>query len=600
MVKKVYIILLALAFSLGISKPGIGVEWTRDLAITDGIWVDARGYGESLNTTTIQAAITSIGSDNRKLVLSPGTWDINTSLVIPTNVCLVIPSGAILDIDPAATITINGPYECGLYQAFDCADGAVIFGVASVKDVFPEWWGIDGTADEVQINSAINSLPSTTGTDPFGASAFGGVVWLTGSYSIAAPIKVYEGVMLIGKSKFATKVYNAATSGENAIEVLDSGRSSGTEFFVGVKNMSIKGNSSSGHGLYVYQAAYGVYENLYISYHGGSGIYIKGLTVGGTFKDVYSHHNEGWGVSNNDTALGASAQTCTVQRYENCQFRVNTLGGALIFRSTQVTMVGCIYESNTGPGLRVEGWNNVIDTPYFENNQGGYANITGATNANPCVLTFSSGHDFIDGQKIIVYDVAGMTEINGLEFTVAGANATTLQLSGIDATGYGAYVSGGRAVADDVEFTVAITTCYGNILSNAQIDTGVIHVESADYNQIVSPKLSNSDPNILIDAGSAYNQIVEARIFNPLNLTDNGGPTYRTDHNQVDTLILTGVTGTAIWSKNILPFVDDTYWLGEIGSPYKAYKGIILKDTTDGKHYKITSENGAVTITALD
>ena len=53
-------------------------------------------------------------------------------------------------------------------------------------------------------------------------------------------------------------------------------------------------------------------------------------------------------------------------------------------------------------------------------------------------------------------------------------------------------------------------------------------------------------------------------------------------------------------SQNIIPATDDTYYLGEIGTPFKAYKGIILKDTTDGKHYKITSVSGVLTTTALD
>lgn len=51
---------------------------------------------------------------------------------------------------------------------------------------------------------------------------------------------------------------------------------------------------------------------------------------------------------------------------------------------------------------------------------------------------------------------------------------------------------------------------------------------------------------------------------------------------------------------NLLPDTDDTYYLGEVTSPFKAFKALILKDTTDGKHYKITSVNGVLTITALD
>ncbi|MFH1421740.1 MAG: hypothetical protein ABIH42_03375 [Planctomycetota bacterium] len=53
-------------------------------------------------------------------------------------------------------------------------------------------------------------------------------------------------------------------------------------------------------------------------------------------------------------------------------------------------------------------------------------------------------------------------------------------------------------------------------------------------------------------------------------------------------------------APSIIPALDDTYYLGEVSSPYKAWKAVILKDTTDGKHYKIECVNGVLTATALD
>ena len=53
-------------------------------------------------------------------------------------------------------------------------------------------------------------------------------------------------------------------------------------------------------------------------------------------------------------------------------------------------------------------------------------------------------------------------------------------------------------------------------------------------------------------------------------------------------------------SQNIVPAIEDTYYLGEIGTPFKSYKAVILKDTTDGKHYQIRVASGVVTATALD
>ena len=72
------------------------------------------------------------------------------------------------------------------------------------------------------------------------------------------------------------------------------------------------------------------------------------------------------------------------------------------------------------------------------------ATITNITQANPAVVTASS-HGFTNGEKIIIRNVVGMTEVNNLVFTVAGATTNTFQLSGINSTGYTAYTSGGSA-----------------------------------------------------------------------------------------------------------------------------------------------------------
>lgn len=69
--------------------------------------------------------------------------------------------------------------------------------------------------------------------------------------------------------------------------------------------------------------------------------------------------------------------------------------------------------------------------------------ITGITQANPAVVTASN--NFQNGDEIIITNVSGMTEVNGLIFTVANATATDFELSGIDSTGYTAYSAGGNA-----------------------------------------------------------------------------------------------------------------------------------------------------------
>ena len=86
----------------------------------------------------------------------------------------------------------------------------------------------------------------------------------------------------------------------------------------------------------------------------------------------------------------------------------------------------------------------------------GSATITGATQADPVVVTCSGGHNFTEGQAITIASVAGMTDIN-TNHTVKNPTDTTFELFGLgtatdsapeplDGTGFSPYTSGGTAV----------------------------------------------------------------------------------------------------------------------------------------------------------
>lgn len=66
--------------------------------------------------------------------------------------------------------------------------------------------------------------------------------------------------------------------------------------------------------------------------------------------------------------------------------------------------------------------------------------ITGATNANPTVLTATTS--FSVGQIVLITGVTGMTELNGNSYTVTANGGTTLTID-VDSTGFGTYDSGG-------------------------------------------------------------------------------------------------------------------------------------------------------------
>lgn len=73
----------------------------------------------------------------------------------------------------------------------------------------------------------------------------------------------------------------------------------------------------------------------------------------------------------------------------------------------------------------------------------GRIDISAATQANPVVITVE-GHEFEDGDKIGIFNVQGMTELNGKTYEIANVTATTFELAGVDGTGYTAYDDGGK------------------------------------------------------------------------------------------------------------------------------------------------------------
>lgn len=88
-------------------------------------------------------------------------------------------------------------------------------------------------------------------------------------------------------------------------------------------------------------------------------------------------------------------------------------------------------------------------------------NITGATRANPVVIT-SNGHGFADGDRVRIRSVGGMTQLNNNTYTVDYVDANRFRLQNasggnINGTSYSSYTSGGnvtRCVRTNCEVVV--------------------------------------------------------------------------------------------------------------------------------------------------
>ena len=69
--------------------------------------------------------------------------------------------------------------------------------------------------------------------------------------------------------------------------------------------------------------------------------------------------------------------------------------------------------------------------------------VSGITKANPAVVTTSAAHGFTTGQYVELFDIGGMTEVNGNTYHITVVLTTTFQLTGINSTNFTTFSSNG-------------------------------------------------------------------------------------------------------------------------------------------------------------
>lgn len=136
-----------------------------------------------------------------------------------------------------------------------------------------------------------------------------------------------------------------------------------------------------------------------------------------------------------------------------------------------------------------------IDDAYFVDcgltYDGGDAvtDISGATQADPVVVSHTGHHGFTDGQRVKITGVEGMTELNSNVYTVANKTDHTYELSGIDGTGFTAYTSGGQAQVvantisglDHLEGETVSVFADGAVIADKTVSSGSITLGAGVY-----------------------------------------------------------------------------------------------------------------------
>lgn len=623
------------------------VEYTLD---------NLEGQGSSIldfqllsDYTTFHAALLSIGSTPTELWIDEDAT-LTANEVVPTTLKLRFISPANIITLGAFNLTINGPFEAGLYQTFSQTGvGVVTLGTGSVKEVCPVWFGAkgDGVADDTAaIQSALNQK--------------GHISISSGTY-ITSGLDLYEETNVEGIP--GATILKMASGGTYILSI-NEGTGGTTSTENNQKNIRITGITFEGrsvedgfsehkHNLNVNAVSDLLVDNCAFKAFQGDGIYVGSSNVAGTerhnqrvtvrkcFFDGTNNQNRNaisvidcdhfTAEDNEATRIGYSSAYCggiliepdayTFAVIKDIRIKHNKIYAAggiwclLHYRASELTTPhkGIFFESNT------------IDTPISGHT--GIAivgEVTGAIAETDAPL----------GVVVTNNSVRGVTGSPGIPFEVLNVNGATITGNTFDGSDYGILIGYPLATINlcNVVFSNNLTRNIGvvqgfgisiysvtNLLieSNTFIDSktyaiyfnGTVGVPSTSsgvriLNNVISTPNALTTQAFVINAyhtlAPATNELYGNLIPDALN-TDMDFKAYRCDlskENTYDTTVLpdsfpigvsiSDVTGDAALPDAIHDGILETHKFSSV----TAYRKFIIQ-------WYYTADNDAATLSAI-
>jgi hypothetical protein len=182
----------------------------------------------------------------------------------------------VLTVATTKTLTINGPFEAGLYQAFSCAGtGKVVFGYGVTKDIYPQWYGATGIAahdDTDAIKAAVATCKASNTNSR--------LVVPNGNYGVSAQID-RTGVSIQGSgSTIYGTTFNVLTGFTGtSVFLWDSSAGANGGFFD--RSYRISGNAvGTVTGVEFYKETWtGLLEDIQVERMGGDHFYFHGTAL---------------------------------------------------------------------------------------------------------------------------------------------------------------------------------------------------------------------------------------------------------------------------------------------------------------------------------
>lgn len=177
--------------------------------------------------------------------------------------------------------------------------------------------------------------------------------------------------------------------------------------------------------------------------------------------------------------------------------------------------------------------------------------ITGATQANPCVLTVS-GHGLSDGNRVLVEGVTGMTELNNFIYRINVLSANTFELrylngDNVDSSGFTAYSSGGTATEEKRMRQYVVTA--------VNEDDEEESLRATSIRDISITNVSQANPAVVTtSAGHGLESLEEIEISGIVGMTELNGERFETVFIDATSFSLKRLDGTAVDSTGFTAY----------------------------------------------
>lgn len=304
------------------AAPGLG---TNSQVYINGVYQNKNTYAVSGTTLTFTEAPPT-GSDIEVVVVQPVAAEVNA----------------------ASNITIA---DAGNYYSSGYVEGALQEVMARARQqVSVEDFGAvgDGVTDDTD---AIQNCIDQAAIEGFTVHIPRGTYLVSSSLQFPTSTTLHS-VEVSGEKQESSYEWNAdkpsviikASAAMSAVFTARDGLTSTLSQYAKLNNVAVDGNGLADYG-YI-NGGQDTVENCTFYNCAKSGIYLGTFTNSSLFNNVSC-------IANQEHGAVLDGDWSTVSIWNNCEFRGNTIGGVIVYKSIASHFTDCIFENNTGFGLQL-------------------------------------------------------------------------------------------------------------------------------------------------------------------------------------------------------------------------------------------------------